>query len=124
MLETMHFADELRSPKDVKAPSADIGQKEMNMARTLVESMKAKWEPDKWKDEYRECLMKVIEEKVKSGDKELPKPARKRADKAGKVIDLVALLQQSLGEAESATKGRKKQRRSRAVHHHARRKAA
>src|SRR5205814_3653270 len=39
MLETMHFADELRSPKDVKAPSADLGQKEMNMARTLVQSM-------------------------------------------------------------------------------------
>src|SRR3954470_21870758 len=56
MVETMHFADELRSPKEVKAPSADVGQKEMNMAKTLVESMESKWEPDKWKDEYRECL--------------------------------------------------------------------
>jgi len=60
---------------------------------------------------------------VKSGGK-TPKQPRKPADKGGKVIDLVALLQQSLGEAEKSTKGRKKSKRSGAVHHHARRKAA
>jgi len=80
MLETLHFADELRSPKDVKAPSADVGSKELNMARMLVQSMEAKWEPEKWKDEYREGLMKVVEEKIKSGDK----PARKAPRTGGK----------------------------------------
>jgi DNA end-binding protein Ku len=122
MLETLHFADELRSPKDVNAPSAAVGQKEMNMARTLVQSMESKWEPDKWKDDYRECLMKVIEEKIKSGDKKSPRTAHKPSGKTSKVIDLVSLLQQSLGEAEKSTRGGKRAKRRTAGH--AKRKAA
>jgi DNA end-binding protein Ku len=128
MVETMHFADELRSPKEVKAPSADVGQKEMNMARTLVESMESKWDPEEWKDEYRECLMKVIEEKVKSGGK-APKAPRTTAEKPSKVIDLVSVLQASLGEAHKSSKGggnKAKRSKSGQQHHqrHGRRKAA
>jgi DNA end-binding protein Ku len=113
ILETLHFSDELRNPKEVQTPPADVGEKEMKMARTLVESMETKWEPEKWKDEYRECLMKMIEEKVHRGDKKLPKAGQKTTEKTGKVIDLAALLQQSLGEA---TRGKKtsKARRQRA----------
>jgi DNA end-binding protein Ku len=123
MLETLHFADELRSPKDVKAPSATVGQKEMSMARTLVQSMESKWEPEKWKDEYRECLMKVIEEKVKSGNKTSRKAARKPAEKTSKVVDLVSLLQESLGEAKKGAKGTKRAGRTSAAGRQ-RRKAA
>src|SRR3954453_5964201 len=127
----MHFAAELRDPKQIAAPKADVGEKEMKMARTLVESMQSKWEPEKWQDEYRESLMKVIEQKIEAGDKELPKPKRAPAQKGGKVIDLVALLQESLGEATKGAKKAKGTKRAAqgkggpaARHHHARRKAA
>jgi DNA end-binding protein Ku len=104
ILETMHFADELRDPGELKPEHAQVGQKELKMARTLVESMTGKWEPGKWHDEYRQSLMKVIEEKIESGGKELPKRREPSKEKPGKVIDLVSLLQQSLGQTQRSNK--------------------
>ena len=114
----MHFADELRDPRELKPPSAPVGEKELKMARTLVESMTAKWEPKKWHDEYRQGLMKVIEEKIESGEKHVSKAKPASKPSSDKVIDLVSLLQQSLGETQRG----KKTTRTRA--HHARKKAA
>jgi DNA end-binding protein Ku len=77
------------------------------MAQALVESMSAEWDPKKYKDEYRDALMEVIEEKVESGGKEVeekPKPKKP----SGKVIDLVAVLQKSL--AQSQGEGKKKRK--------------
>src|SRR5262249_11685639 len=104
MLETMHFADELRDPVEVPAPKTAIGEKELDMALELVKAMTAKWEPAKDHDEYRESLMKVIEQKIKSGAKKLPAAKAKAKAPPGKVIDLVALLQQSLGESAKGQK--------------------
>jgi len=118
ILETMHFADELRDPAELKPPTASVGDKEMKMARTLVESMTGKWDPQKYHDEYRESLMKVIKEKVKSGNKSLP-PVRSKGVQPGKVIDLVALLQESLGATTRNSKSTATTKK-----HSARKKAA
>lgn len=119
ILETMHFADELRDPAELKPPAATVGQKELAMARTLVESMTGKWEPEKYHDEYRESLMKVIEEKVKAGDRKLPPAKSKQKASPDKVIDLVSLLQESLGATAHSSKSK-----ARSKQHHARKKAA
>ncbi len=50
----------------------------MNMAKSLIDSMTSKWKPEKYKDDYREALMEVIEEKVEAGGKKLKKNRRKR----------------------------------------------
>ena len=89
------------------------------MARALVESMSAKWDPEKYHDDYREALMEVIEEKVESGGKEIeekPKPKKTPS----KVIDLVAVLQESLAKTKgakgkSAAKHTTKQRHKKAA---------
>ena len=65
------------------------------MANSLVEAMNDDWQPDKYHDEYAEAMMKVIEEKVAAGGKELP-PAQRHASKSTKVVDIVAMLQESL----------------------------
>jgi DNA end-binding protein Ku len=102
MLELMHFASELIEVDEFKLPSTrDVGKKELDMAKTLIQSMTEKWEPEEYTDEYREGLEDVIEAKIQSGDKELPKAREK--PRPGKVIDLVSVLQQSLAE----TGGRK-----------------
>jgi DNA end-binding protein Ku len=75
------------------------------MAISLVNTMAGKWEPEKYKDEYRDSLMQVIEEKVKAGGRKLPSP--KRARQQSNVIDLVALLQESLGQTPKKAKGKK-----------------
>src|SRR5205807_10209760 len=97
----------------------EVGKREMNMAKSLIDSMSAKWNPEKYHDEYREALMEVIEEKVEAGGKEIeekPKPKRQPT----KVIDLVEVLQQSLVE----TKGAKKKTRGRTKDAHPAKKAA
>ena len=109
MLELMHFANELIDIDDFKLPSTQhVGKKELNMAQSLIDSMTGKWDPEEFVDEYREALEKVIEQKLKKGDKDLPKPAKK--PHATNVIDLVAVLQKSLEHAGG--KGRVKKSRS------------
>ena len=104
VLELMHFADELADTEKLHVPKkVEVGKREMNMAKSLIDSMSAKWNPEKYHDEYREALMEVIEEKVEAGGKEIeekPKPKRQ----ATKVIDLVSVLQQSLEKTGVAKK--------------------
>jgi DNA end-binding protein Ku len=98
-LETMHFGDELRDPKELEVPNTSGSQKELEMAVSLVQAMSTPWEPQKYHDEYRDCLLKVLEEKVKARGEELPAPKTGRKPAPGKVIDLVQLLQDSLGQS-------------------------
>jgi DNA end-binding protein Ku len=104
VLELMHFADELADAEKLHVPSkVDVGKREMTMAKALIDSMSSKWNPEKYRDDYREALMEVIEEKVEAGGREIEtKP--KKAPKPTKVIDLVEVLQQSLAEAKGGKK--------------------
>ena len=96
VLELMHFADELADTSQLHIPKkAEVGKRELNMATALIDSMSAKWNPEKYKDDYREALMEVIEEKVEAGGKEIEEKPKK-APKPTKVIDLVKVLQKSL----------------------------
>jgi len=103
VLELMHFADELADSEKLHVPrKLEVGKREMDMARSLIGSMTSKWQPEKYKDDYREALMEVIEEKVEAGGKEIEQKPKK-APKPTKVIDLVSVLQKSL-EQTGATK--------------------
>src|SRR6266478_2316467 len=113
VLELMHFADELADSEKLHLPrKMEVGKREMNMAKSLIDSMTSKWEPEKYKDDYREALMEVIEEKVEAGGKEIEEKPRK-APKPTKVIDLVSVLQKSLEQtggkrkAKAISRGRK-----------------
>ena len=110
VLELMHFADELADSEKLHVPKKmEIGKREMNMAKSLIGSMTSKWEPKKYKDDYREALMEVIEEKVGAGGKEIEEKPRK-APKPTKVIDLVSVLQKSLEETGGKRKAKSKSR--------------
>jgi DNA end-binding protein Ku len=111
VLELMHFADELADPEKLHLPKkTEIGKREMNMAKSLVDSMSSKWNPEKYKDDYREALMEVIEEKVEAGGKEIEEKPKK-APKPTKVIDLVSVLQKSLEQSGTKQKTTAKSRR-------------
>ena len=109
VLELMHFAEELADAEKLNVPKkTTIGKREKDMAEALVKSMSSKWDPEKYKDDYRDALMEVIEEKVESGGEEIEeKPKEKKTPT--KVIDLVAVLQESLkaqggGKKKAASK--------------------
>ena len=103
VLELMHFADELADPSELSLPANGAGQKELNMAESLVQSMTDKWHPDKFKDEYREALEQLIEQKIKAGGKPIA-GKKAAAAPATKVVDLVSVLQQSLKQAQAEKK--------------------
>ena len=114
VLELMHFAEELLDVEKLNVPkkSAEPGKRELDMAKALVESMSSEWDAKKYKDDYRDALLEVIEEKVEAGGKEIeekPKPKKP----SPKVIDLVAVLQQSLAQAQGDEKKKRSHRRSR-----------
>src|SRR4029453_10270222 len=78
VLELMHFADELADPEKLHLPKkTEVGKREISMAKSLIDSMSSKWNPEKYKDDYREALMEVIEEKVEAGGKEIEEKQRK-----------------------------------------------
>jgi DNA end-binding protein Ku len=115
VLELMHFADELLDAEKLNVPKKlEVGKRENEMADALVKSMSSKWDPEKYKDDYRDALMEVIEEKVESGGKEIEeKPKEKKP--STKVIDLVAVLQESL---KAQTAGKKKKSAPKKAKHH------
>jgi DNA end-binding protein Ku len=110
VLELMHFADELADTSKLHIPKkTEVGKREMTMAKSLIDSMSSKWNPEKYKDDYREALMEVIEEKVEAGGKEIEEKPRK-APKPTKVIDLVSVLQKSLDQTGAKQKAKGKSR--------------
>ena len=99
ILELMHFASEILSPEELKnGPASAITDKELKMAQSLIESMSVAWEPEKYRDEYRNAVMEMIEQKAQH--KEVAgKPAP--AVRATNVVDLVKVLQESLNRNQS-----------------------
>jgi DNA end-binding protein Ku len=100
VLELMHFPDEVLEPAGLDLPRQEkLGKKEMDMAQTLVKTMSGKWEPSEYKDEYRDKLIELIEEKVKHDGKKAVS-AKIKPKAATNVVDLVAVLQKSLAETK------------------------
>jgi DNA end-binding protein Ku len=100
-LELMRYAHELRDPAELEVPrgKAGVSEKELEIAKRLVEGMVEAWKPEQYKDDYRNDLMKLIEKRAKSGELEgSTKPAPKPEPRGGKVVDLMALLKRSLDE--------------------------
>ncbi len=107
VLELMHFAEEIIDTADLKV-SADqkVSAKELDMAKDLVAKMTDKWDANKYQDEYRQKLLEVIEEKIKTGGKEVtPRGAPK---KPTNVVDLVSVLQESLEHVGKGTTAKSK----------------
>ena len=97
VLELMHFASEVLSPEELNRPKTELNERELKMAQALIESMSVEWQPDKYKDEYRNAVMEMIEQKAQK--KELPKI--EKAPRATNVVDLVKVLQESLNRNQS-----------------------
>ena len=96
LLHTMYYPDEIRQVEEFRTDTSTVKDKELVLAQTLVESLLAEFEPDKYKDEYRENLMTMIKAKVEG--KEIVEPAAP-AHKAP-VIDILEALKMSLAEAK------------------------
>jgi DNA end-binding protein Ku len=107
VLSVMRFADELVDKRQFKLPSAvGVRPQELQMAKMLVDSLAAKWEPSKYTDQYRENVMRIIQAKLKGKEVHLePETERRSAD----VVDLMERLRQSLAKTQKAARHRSTQ---------------
>jgi DNA end-binding protein Ku len=97
VLSVMRFADELIEVGQFELPSAHgVRKAEMDMAKALVNSLAAEWDPAKYTDQYRENLMRIIQGKVK-GRKVHLEPAAE--PKQAEVVDLMERLRRSLEQS-------------------------
>ena len=98
VLNTLRYADELKDPAELEIPKAKVTAKELDMALRLVEDMADEWHPDRYKDTYKDDLLKRIKQKVKAGEtEELTAPEKEpRKEKSADVIDLMSLLKKSV----------------------------
>ncbi len=97
VLSTLRFADELVDTGSLSFPSGkNLKKSELTLAKTLVENLAAEWDPDKYKDDYQENLMRVIKAKMKGKEAKLVTDERPRDSN---VIDLMERLRESLGQS-------------------------
>jgi DNA end-binding protein Ku len=101
VLSVMRFADELVDAKGFEFPrDTGIRKPELDMAKALVNSLAAEWDPAKYTDQYRENLMRIIQSKLKGRKVKLePGTEPRQAD----VVDLMERLRRSL--SQSGTRG-------------------
>lgn len=97
LLTTLHWPDEIRSPAELDLPDEEFEFKpaELKMAEQLVDAMTESFDPTRYKDEYREALLKVIEAKVEGQEIVAPEPA----EEATNLVDLMKLLEASVKAA-------------------------
>lgn len=93
---TMFYPDEVRTTQEFRADTGLVTPKELGLARMLIDTLEAPFEPEKFKDTYRERLLKLIEAKVEGRE-----VATMQEPSAPKVVDITEALHKSLAAAAS-----------------------
>lgn len=100
VLDLMRWGDEVKAVDELDLPSgksATPSASELKMAKMLVEDMSAPWNPDDFKDEFKDAIMSLVEKKAKAGEGETVwEPEEEAPSSSDNVIDLTELLQRSL----------------------------
>ncbi len=96
LLHTMYYEDEIRQVEEFRTDTSKVQDKELALAKMLIESLLAPFEPGKYKDNYRENLLSMIRAKVEGKEiVETATPTHKAP-----VIDILEALKMSLAEAK------------------------
>lgn len=99
-LETMFFADEVKSVDELQISDLEekieINEKERELAVEIVNNLTAEFNPEKYDNEYRENLMKIIREKIEGKEVEIPETVTEE----NKVLDLMEKLKASVEASE------------------------
>ena len=101
-LETMWFADEIRGTDEIGnlPEDVEVSDRELGMAEQLIESLTSEWEPERYRDTYRERVMELIEAKAEGEEVVVREEAE-----APKVTDLLEALRRSVEETTARREG-------------------
>jgi DNA end-binding protein Ku len=99
VLETMFWPDEIRAADFETVDSSEkVRENEVEMARALIDNLTEPWNPEQFKDEYREALLEVVDRKAAGEEIEAPPEAA-----PARVVDLMEALKASVEAAKSKT---------------------
>ncbi len=102
VMSTLAYADEVLDPDDIDElqglDEVEVSDKEVAMAESLVASLAADFEPEKYRDEYREEVMALIQMKADGEEIQLPEAAAEKP----KVVDIMAALEASVAAAKES----------------------
>jgi DNA end-binding protein Ku len=112
VLSTMRFREELVPSSEYDFPKVSLRGAEVKMAEQLVGHLAGDWEPEKYTNEYRANLLKIIEAKRKHRQ---PKLEAQELDADPKVLDLMERLRASLGEAAGTQSSARKEKKATAA---------
>ncbi|HEY5529293.1 MAG TPA: Ku protein [Thermoleophilia bacterium] len=110
LAHTLRWPYQLRDASEFDLPGEDLGHlgvspQELKMAEQLVEAMATDWKPEQYHDTYRDDLLKLIDEKVKSGKvSQVSEPAKREAGESN-VVDIMSLLKRSMEQQKSTPSG-------------------
>jgi DNA end-binding protein Ku len=117
LIEVLRFGHELKDANVIALPkksAKELDAREIAMAQQLVEGMMTDWKPDKYRDRYYQDVIKVIEEKAKTGETTEHHPLPKGTVARDGGVDLLELLKKSVAKtgraANDARPGPKKAR--------------
>jgi DNA end-binding protein Ku len=94
LLHTMYYRDEIRHVEEFRTDRSLVKDKELELAMTLIQSLEAAFEPEKYKDAYRENLMAMIQAKVQGQEVVATAAPQQKAP----VIDILEALKASLAQ--------------------------
>jgi DNA end-binding protein Ku len=102
LLSTMVYADEINDPAEVpelvELAEVDVSTKELAMARQLIETLAADFEPERFHDTYRQAVLELVDRKAEGEDVVVPAAGEEPV----KVVDLMAALEASVAAAKEA----------------------
>ena len=90
-MDTLYYANELRSTKDLAVDGVGVSPKEIEMAVSLIENLSDSFDPERYQDEYQEALKKLLDAKVEGA----PLPAAP-TEQGEKIVDLMEALRASV----------------------------
>lgn len=110
VLDVLRFAHELRGVEDLELPGRDlqelnVTEAELELADQLVAAMIGPWEPEAYRDTYRDDVMALIRQKIETGEVAAPPPVPEEAPAGGQVVDIMSLLKRSVEERRAAVTG-------------------
>ena len=98
LLETLYYPDEIREPDgSIDVEGIEVSKQEMQMAAALIEMLRKPFDPEEYKDEYREQLMAMISAKLEGGEV----VTGEESMPAAASVDLMAALKASVEAAKS-----------------------
>jgi DNA end-binding protein Ku len=100
LAHTMFFASEVRADEEYIADTRVVTDRELGLAETLIRSLTTSFEPEKYRDSYKERLESIIAQKVKGQPVPVSAPAPKPAD----VVDIADALRRSLANLKKPVK--------------------